>query len=192
MGIVLYEWVHLALKTEHRFLFLALGLIYIPLSFWCCYLIRDLYPAKVGLLFIVMVWASDIGAYAFGKTIGGPKLALSISPNKTWAGLAGAVICPGIIGALFLVGLDYAWGGAIPKKDLLYGIFVLFLASVFVGVVGQAGDLLASVLKRQAHVKDASGLIPGHGGLLDRIDAMMLSAPAFLFLFSKLGHVFGS
>jgi phosphatidate cytidylyltransferase len=192
MGTVLAEWIQLSLKTKHKFLFLTLGLLYIPASFYCCYLIRTLHPIKAGCLFIIMVWASDIGAYMFGKMIGGPKLAPQISPNKTWAGLAGAIICPAIIGALFLIGLDFAWGGAIPKKDVMYGIFVLLLASVFVGTVGQAGDLLASILKRQAQVKDASGLIPGHGGLLDRIDAMMLSAPVFLFLLSKLGHVLGN
>jgi phosphatidate cytidylyltransferase len=108
-----------------------------------------------------LVWASDIGAYAFGRLIGGPKLAPSVSPNKTWAGLFGAMICAGLVGAATaaLLELEEFWR--------------LALISTILGAAAQAGDLLESWVKRKFGVKDASSLIPGHGGFLDRADALI-------------------
>lgn len=133
-----------------------------------------------------MVWASDIGAYVFGKTIGGPKMAADISPNKTWAGLAGAIICPFLLCLLFFIFVSHT------ITSLGVDIMVALIAGIIMGVVGQAGDLIISVLKRRAGAKDSGQLIPGHGGVLDRIDAMMLTAPVFLLIVSKFSHVFGS
>lgn len=119
-----------------------------------------------GLIFIG-IWASDIGGYIFGKLIGGRKLCPSISPNKTWAGLIGALIFPFFIldgyVALFTENLTlkeaYAW---------------TLGASLIIGLLGQTGDLFISLLKRRVGLKDTGRLIPGHGGVLDRIDAMMM------------------
>jgi len=107
------------------------------------------------------IWATDIGAYAAGRTIGGPRLAPSISPKKTWSGLAGGITCAALVGAgaATYLGKSAAWP--------------LALASAGLAVVGQAGDLLESALKRRFGVKDASRLIPGHGGLLDRVDGLL-------------------
>ena len=117
--------------------------------------------AYVGLVFWVMVatWATDIFAYFAGRAIGGPKLAPRISPNKTWAGLIGGMIGAGLAGwgvaYLFDLGMPFVWLGA-PMA-----------------VAAQAGDLYESWVKRRAGVKDSGTLLPGHGGVLDRLDGLL-------------------
>jgi len=107
----------------------------------------------------LIVWSTDIGAYFAGRAIGGPKLAPSISPNKTVAGLAGGVIC-----ATLLAG---AWVGFVGLPSML-----LWLAAPL-AVAAQLGDLFESGLKRRAGVKDSGTWLPGHGGLLDRLDGLV-------------------
>jgi phosphatidate cytidylyltransferase len=107
----------------------------------------------------LVVWATDIGAYFAGRAIGGPKLAPSISPSKTIAGLLG-----GVFSAALLAG---AWASFVKLPELL-----LWLAAPF-GVVAQLGDLFESGLKRRAGVKDSGSWLPGHGGLLDRLDGLV-------------------
>jgi phosphatidate cytidylyltransferase len=190
-AICLYEWLHLSLKTKHKALFLLLGIIYVVVTFWACYLIRVDFGVRYALLFIIMIWASDIGGYAFGKTIGGPKLAKTISPNKTWAGFAGAAIFPIIAANIYLHSYDYIYGvqtwDGITKVSM-----AIFVIGAVIGMVGQVGDLLVSAFKRYVQVKDTGTLIPGHGGLLDRVDALMLAAPVFLFFITYFGNVFES
>jgi len=181
-AISFYEWFDLSKKTPRIWLFMALGSAYIPLCFWSFYVIREKYTGYAATLFVLMVWASDIGAYFTGKFIGGPKMSTSISPNKTWAGYAGAVFFPAFLGLVY--GLSF-----LPSHQL-HVIFIPILAGASVGVVGQAGDLLISWFKRHAKVKDSGHLIPGHGGLLDRIDAMMLAGPVFLLVMKKFSYGF--
>ena len=121
-------------------------------------------------LFVVLaVWAADVGAYAAGRSIGGPKLWPRVSPKKTWAGLLGGMVTAGVFGA----GTAMAFG-ADP--------IVPFALAAGLAVVGQAGDLFESAMKRRSHIKDSGSLIPGHGGLLDRIDAMLAAAPVLMIL----------
>ena len=108
---------------------------------------------------LASVWATDIGAYFAGRAIGGPKLAPTISPNKTWAGLIGGMVAAGIAGALI------AKGGHLPTRTL-------WLAPLL-AVAAQIGDLVESGMKRHVGVKDSGKILPGHGGLLDRIDGML-------------------
>ncbi len=118
------------------------------------------------LLFIV-VWAADIGAFVFGKLIGGPKISYALSPSKTWAGIGGGVIAGvvgGAIGGYFLLGPTMAPGFAI--------------AGGILGAFSVLGDLLESKFKRNFGVKDISGFIPGHGGALDRMDGMIFATAA--------------
>jgi phosphatidate cytidylyltransferase len=118
------------------------------------------------LLWVVaIVWATDIGAYAFGRLIGGPKLAPSISPKKTWAGAIGGLMC----GVAAAAGVTVALNMPLTAPMLLIAV----LASV----ATEAGDLLESALKRWYHVKDSGTLIPGHGGLMDRFDGLWAAAP---------------
>ncbi len=120
------------------------------------------------LYILFCVWATDIGAYFSGRIIGGPKLAPSLSPNKTWAGLGGGMVAAGITGGLCHLFSPY------PTTVLSSIIFGIVLA-----IAAQGGDLFESWIKRRAGVKDSSTLIPGHGGLLDRVDGLMFSVPLF-------------
>jgi phosphatidate cytidylyltransferase len=117
--------------------------------------------AWFAILFWVMVvtWATDIFAYFAGRSIGGPKLAPRISPNKTWAGLAGGVVGAEIMGAL----VAYAFDLGTPFLEL----------GGLMGIIAQGGDLYESWLKRRAGVKDSGTLLPGHGGALDRLDGLL-------------------
>lgn len=107
----------------------------------------------------LVVWSTDIGAYFAGRAIGGPKLAPSISPNKTIAGLIGGVICAAVLAG--------AWVHYVQLPTKLLWLAVLF------AVAAQMGDLFESGLKRRAGVKDSGTWLPGHGGLLDRLDGLV-------------------
>ena len=120
------------------------------------------------VILFAVTWAADIGAYATGRLIGGPKLWPRISPNKTWAGFVGGLV----LATLTAIGL----GAVLPElriSPLASGIIGLFG-----GAATMAGDLWESVLKRRFGVKDSGDLIPGHGGLLDRVDGLMFAAIA--------------
>ncbi len=108
------------------------------------------------------VWCTDVGAYAAGRLLGGPKLAPLVSPGKTWAGLAGGVAASAV--------WSLSWLSADPARAAAAGAGAALLA--------QAGDLAVSAAKRRCGVKDAGGMIPGHGGMLDRLDGMLLTGPA--------------
>jgi phosphatidate cytidylyltransferase len=108
----------------------------------------------------VCVWATDIGAYFLGKIAGGAKLAPRISPGKTWSGLIGGMCWAAVASAA--MGLVFQQGGT----------FVLAAVGLALAIVAQLGDLLESAAKRDAGVKDSGHLIPGHGGLLDRVDGL--------------------
>jgi phosphatidate cytidylyltransferase len=183
IAVALHEWFYLATKTDRKLVYGVLGTLYIMGTLFCCFLIRDFYSANVALLFIAMIWSSDIGAFFAGKIVGGPKMAASISPNKTWAGFAGAAISPAIVGLAWIATMHSLLG--LGMADLSY-YFMVMGAGVAVGIAGQAGDLLVSFVKRKAGVKDSGQLIPGHGGLLDRVDGMMLAAPLFLLFAGTL------
>ena len=117
---------------------------------------------------MVVTWSTDIFAYAAGRSIGGPKLAPRISPNKTWAGLAG-----GVIGAAVMGGLIAWW--------LNLGFPFLMLGGLM-GLIAQGGDLYESWVKRRRGAKDSGTLLPGHGGVLDRLDGLMPVAVVTLLI----------
>ena len=133
------------------------------------------------LLFIV--WASDSFAYLFGRLIGGPKLAPHISPKKTWSGFVGSSLGAGAIAAA----MSCPWLTFGDEQRALAGASAYFALGVFLGMVGQVGDLLVSYFKRKYGVKDTGNLIPGHGGILDRIDALLLVALVFALFVAVLG-----
>ena len=113
-----------------------------------------------------IVWSADTAAYVFGRIVGGPKLAPSISPNKTWSGFVAGIALPSLVGL--------AWGLWLGQTSLPY----LVLVSAGLALMAQIGDLSESAAKRRFDVKDAGHLIPGHGGLLDRIDGFLFAAMA--------------
>jgi phosphatidate cytidylyltransferase len=119
----------------------------------------------LGLLWMfAVVWATDIAAYFTGRTFGGPKLCPPISPKKTWSGFIGGVVAAAIGG--FLV----AWIGERYGLSLPFGLLGITILSVIASIASQIGDLGESALKRHCNVKDSSHLIPGHGGVMDRLD----------------------
>lgn len=115
------------------------------------------------MVFLV-VWATDIGAYGFGRWIGGPKLNPQISPQKTWAGAVGGILAGGSIAAVL--------GGVAFRPEVIVICFFLGLA---LGIASAVGDFAESAMKRGFGVKDTSGFIPGHGGVLDRLDGMIFA-----------------
>ncbi len=127
------------------------------------------------LWILALVWAIDIAAYAVGRSIGGPKLAPRISPNKTWSGLFGGLV------AAMLVGLATGW---LTKTPALWQIT---LVSGGLAVVEQIGDIAESYAKRRFGAKDSGSLIPGHGGLLDRLDGMLAVVAAVVLLYRITG-----
>lgn len=170
------------LTGSERRLPLLLGLPYIGLGMVSLAWLRDDSDAgRADLLFLMLlVWASDIGAYMTGRIVGGPRLAPAISPNKTWSGAVGGLIVA--VGVALLVSFTVQ-----PPHSILRTI----LLAATLGIVAQAGDLFESAIKRQVGAKDSGHLIPGHGGLLDRLDALLAAAPvaALLALASGRGVV---
>lgn len=157
---------------------LAAGVLYIGLAGIALIELRhDNEAGRANVLFLVLVvWASDIGAYMAGRFFGGPKLAAAVSPNKTWSGAAGGLGSAVLVGVLAAAIL--APGG--PSRAAA--------VAAMLGVMAQAGDLLESWIKRRFDVKDSSALIPGHGGLLDRLDGLMAAAPVAALLAFALGQ----
>lgn len=136
------------------------------------------------LLFII--WASDIFAYLTGKSLGGPKLAPAISPKKTWSGFIGSSVGAGLVAA----GMACPWMVAHTGVTTLGGMGSLgyFVMGFVLAMFGQAGDLFISIFKRHYGIKDTGTIIPGHGGILDRIDALLLVA----ILFGAMAHLLGA
>ena len=127
-------------------------------------------PLVVLLGFILPVIAVDVGAYFAGRAIGGPKIAPKISPAKTWAGLAGGALLAGLVGVV--VELTDFGPAAAPGTSTL-AIVSALIGGVLIAVLAQAGDFFESWMKRRAGVKDSGALIPGHGGLFDRLDGFI-------------------
>ncbi len=154
---------------------LAAGVLYIALPVMCLIALRR--PEFGGLELMIwlfaVIWAGDIAAWWTGRRCGGPKLAPAWSPGKTWSGLAGGLVAAGLAGAAASASFDG------PGSDG-------FAAGVLVGAAGAAGDLFESACKRRFGVKDSGRLIPGHGGLLDRVDALLAGAAAVM-LFTACG-----
>lgn len=156
-----------ARQEKHRWL-LLLGVPYISIGIGSLMWLMLYFSALTVLWVLLLVWAVDVGGYMFGCSIKGPKLAPRISPNKTWSGLFGGMFMAAFVSVVFIyyTGFeDYAY----------YAVFAAVLA-----VVEQIGDLIESAIKRKVGVKDSSNIIPGHGGVFDRIDGLIFTAPVLL------------
>lgn len=181
-----FEWKEIteSLETDEkaRKLWMWRGVGYIAVAGASLLWLRDLSPLDDGysggtvvIWMLCVVWATDIAAFFTGRAIGGPKLAPSISPGKTWAGLGGGMLAASIIGALFAM------------FDHMPGVVALFFLSAFTALVAQGGDLLESYIKRLCGVKDSGDIIPGHGGILDRVDGLVTAAPFVVFALTLMG-----
>jgi len=123
--------------------------------------------AELAFTLLIIVWAADVGAYAFGRLLGRTKLAPAVSPGKTWEGVTGGLVTAGLA-----AGFAAAWLG-LPASRLV----VLGVATALISVLG---DLTQSMFKRNVGLKDSGRLLPGHGGVLDRIDSLTAAVPAFV------------
>lgn len=161
-------------KGEKNRRLLLLGIPYISIGIGSIIAIYGAYGPQVVLWFMFLVWGVDVGGYVFGCSIKGPKLAPKISPNKTWAGLFG--------GMILAVAVSYGicWYFAVAEWDILKKYLIM---AALLAVIAQIGDLIESAIKRRLGLKDSSNLIPGHGGIFDRIDGLIFAAPfAYMML----------
>ncbi len=131
---------------------------------------------------LVLVWMADVGAYAAGRAFGRRKLAPAISPGKSWEGVWG-----GMLGVLVLalgwVAAESGAGTSLYSRLWAWSLWLMPLALVFLCAMSVVGDLVESLIKRSAGVKDSSGLLPGHGGVLDRVDALLPALPLAMMLY---------
>jgi phosphatidate cytidylyltransferase len=148
-----------------------LGLLYLPFLLGHVIWLRHLAQGEWWVLwFLLVIFSGDTGAYYTGRALGKAKLFPAVSPGKTWAGVAGG-LAASLVAGVFL------------GRWLLTGLGNIFLAALalVLAVVGLLGDLFESMLKRQVQVKDASHLLPGHGGMLDRLDSLLFTAPVVVY-----------
>lgn len=180
-GLVFWEWRGIVLRFPDggtaKALWLLAGLLYVGSAAWSLLSL----DSGARLTLIALVVATDIGAYFAGRTIGGPKIAPSISPSKTWAGLGGGMLAAGLLlSGTMTLGL-YAFSDS-PERSSTVPWFspgltaLAFLSGAAVAVVAQIGDFFESWMKRRAGVKDSGSLIPGHGGVFDRVDGLLFAA----------------
>ncbi len=182
---VYWEYSKLALGFAEgrisQILWLLGGLVYVGLACFTLLLFSAPFFGKiVTVVLIAGVIGTDVGAYFAGRAIGGPKIAPQISPSKTWSGLVGGMVGAGVLmlAAQNVFQLDYTF---------VYSPFLTFLAGAALAVTAQVGDFFESWMKRRAGVKDLGKLIPGHGGLFDRVDGLI--AVAFVVGAISLGQM---
>ena len=167
--IACYEWHMMTKNSFHK----ISGLIFLVFSFYTFYILSiELYF----LIFVILISVStDIGGYVFGKIFKGPKLT-KISPNKTYSGMIGGYFLSLIFLLIITNFIDY------PKTPIQLVVIVLLISTI-----SQIGDIVVSYFKRLTKIKNTGNLIPGHGGLLDRIDGMIFAVPTF-YLVELIGH----
>jgi len=167
-----YEWIKMCKK---EYLMNFFGNIFLIFSFFSAFYIRE----NIGLLFFLFIILicifTDIGGYIFGKVFKGPKLT-KISPNKTYSGVIGGFLISLSVGLFFLQYTNTDFLGNNSSKILP--------AILFISLISQLGDLIISYFKRKAKLKDTGNILPGHGGLLDRIDGMIFVIPIIFILIS--------
>ncbi len=156
--------------ADRRLPWLAGGLLYAGLPGIAAVALRghgglgEMSDGLVAIAYVfVLVWATDTGAYFAGRTLGGPKLWPAVSPKKTWSGAVGGLVAAAIVGAIF---------GAGEGRD---AVLPLVGIALLLSVASQAGDLAESAMKRHFDVKDSGSLIPGHGGIMDRVDGLVIA-----------------
>ena len=164
--ITSYEWININKKNN---LIKFLGIICLLLSFNSAYYFRKSLGIDFFIFTILICVFADIGGYTFGKIFGGPKLIKKISPKKTYTGMIGSFLIPSIIGLIFL---NY-----FLEEEIIFSLYKLFAYILLISLLSQIGDLIISYFKRKAKIKDTGKILPGHGGLLDRLDGL-----TFVFL----------
>jgi len=171
--ITSYEWHKMSQKKPYY----LLGLLFLILSFYSAYVIRTDTNSSLEYFIIILLIciSTDIGGYIFGKLFKGPKL-IKISPKKTYSGVIGGYLLSILFLNLFFNSSYYLY-----PKEMTSNIFLLIL---LISTVSQLGDIIISYFKRLSKIKDTGKIIPGHGGMLDRIDGMIFAFPFCYGIFS--------
>ncbi len=166
----IYEW---RVLTRNRFHKIS-GYVFILISYYFVYLLRNDFDGKYTLFFLILLIcvSTDLGGYIFGKIFKGPKL-IKISPNKTYAGMIGAFVLSIISTSIYI---NYYEFFIIKKAEILS--FYDFIFVILISSVSQLGDIIISYFKRKSKIKNTGKIIPGHGGILDRIDGMIFALPS--------------
>ena len=172
-----FEWTEMTYKMPDKNKWRLIGFFYIAIPIYCAVAIRILDNEILFWMFSI-IWATDIFAFFAGKSLGGPKLAPAISPNKTWSGLIGGTLASMAIGLISAI----IFPGSV-------GFFLI--VSIIISLVEQMSDLLESKFKRIFGVKDSGDIIPGHGGVLDRLDGMIFVAPLVYLIILVFPSQFG-
>ena len=173
---VSFEWI----KMSKTFLIRVIGILYLFLATYLIYLLRISFPLEIFLMILIICIFTDIGGYTFGKIFKGPKLT-KISPKKTYSGVIGSFVFSLIATIIFIKNFSFISFSSIDTSSELINSFRLEEISIFfilfISLISQAGDLIISYFKRLAKIKDTGNLLPGHGGLLDRVDGMIFAMP---------------
>jgi phosphatidate cytidylyltransferase len=171
-GLSVKEWIDMTRQGKRVIRDSILGIAYFIIAYASFFKLRLEMDEGMFLTVVLFltVMIGDVAAYFTGRFFKGPKLLPSISPNKTWAGLIG-----GMLGSVAFILLANTYQPFLPLN-------IAIVAGLSLAVVGQIGDLIISMYKRRVHVKDTGHLIPGHGGILDRIDSLLLATPFFLIV----------
>ena len=173
-----YEWQMMTKKKKYN----LVGYLFLILSFYSAYLLRNFDNDEKGILFfsvIIICIFTDIGGYVVGKIFKGPKLT-KISPNKTYSGMIGGYLLS-IISIIFFI----KYSKMLFNEEIYFSSDIFFFI-IFVSSISQLGDILISYFKRLSKIKNTGKIIPGHGGLLDRIDGMIFAFP-FSYVIIILG-----
>ena len=159
------EWSNL---NKKKYFLKFLGIVFLLFSFYLTYLIREQYGLYFFLFILTICISTDVGGYIFGKILKGPKLT-KISPNKTYTGVIGSFLLSLLSGLFFIKYTQINYINEISIK--------IFFAMILISLISQIGDLIISYFKRKAGLKDTGKILPGHGGLLDRIDGLIFVMP---------------
>ena len=181
--ISIYEWHNMSKKKKYK----IPGIIFLILSFYSAYYFRnEFYGEYLNFIMIIFICIfTDIGGYIFGNIFKGPKLT-KISPKKTYSGVIGGYLFSIIFMAVFLNYVNEfseIINTNVKAKELSFNNFIL---TIFISTVSQLGDIAVSYFKRKSKIKDTGKIIPGHGGLLDRIDGMLFAFPSSYLLIQLL------
>tara|TARA_B100001093_G_C26543009_1_gene891143 strand:- start:125 stop:796 length:672 start_codon:yes stop_codon:yes gene_type:complete len=180
-----YEWFKMNKKKSIK----LIGILYLLITFYCALVLREFYGFELFLFVIIICIFTDLGGYIFGKFFKGPKLT-KISPNKTYSGVLGGFVLSVIAGSIFSQ-KTYIISDQlnIIKSYIDYDIHpqtILLLLILIISSTSQIGDLIISYFKRLAKIKDTGKILPGHGGLLDRVDGIIFAIPLSYLLLSLL------
>ena len=175
---MLIEWYSI---TKSNLYYRSLS-IFLPLPIICLIIVKLSFAHSSLLIFwyFLLIWTNDTVAMLAGRNIGGPKLAPVISPNKTWSGFIFGVVISSAFGVITNKVLEYIFDNKIFTLNI--STFNIWLIGLLIAIVAQISDLSVSLVKRKFKVKDSGTLIPGHGGVLDRFDSIILTAPILLLI----------